>query len=74
MAGANSHAKRAGRVEGAPWRSGTRRACLRCATLLLAAAPAAAQTSGAIEGTVVDAQGLAVPGATVTLAGTVRRI
>ena len=69
MTGANNHAKRASRVEGAPLRSGTRRACLRCASLLFAAAPAAAQTSGAIEGTVVDAQGLSLPGATVTLAG-----
>ena len=42
-----------------------------CAALLAAAAaaPAAAQTSGTIEGAVLDAQGLAVPGATVTLAG-----
>ena len=41
--------------------------------LLLAAAggivPAFGQTPGSIEGTVSDAQGLAVPGATVTLAG-----
>ena len=43
-----------------------------CAAMLLAAgsmAPAFGQTLGSIEGTVADAQGLAVPGATVTLAG-----
>ena len=41
------------------------------AALLLAAAaaPAFGQTLGSIEGAVADAQGLAVPGATVTLAG-----
>ena len=43
-----------------------------CVTWLLAAgtvAPAFGQTLGSIEGTVADGQGLAVPGATVTLAG-----
>ena len=43
-----------------------------CAALLLAAGspdPAFGQVLGSIEGTVSDAQGLAVPGATVTLAG-----
>ena len=43
-----------------------------CVALLLAAnvvATAGAQTSGAIEGRVVDAQSLAVPGVTVTLDG-----
>ena len=43
-----------------------------CVTWLLAAgtvAPAFGQTLGLIEGTVADGQGLAVPGATVTLAG-----
>ena len=43
-----------------------------CIALLLASSAAgtvAAQTSGAIEGTVVDAQGLAVAGTEVTLAG-----
>ena len=43
-----------------------------CATVLLAACTAglaAAQTSGTIEGTVVDAQGLAVSGAQVELSG-----
>ena len=43
-----------------------------CVAWLLAAgtvAPAFGQTLGSIEGTVADAQGLAVPGATVTLAG-----
>ena len=43
-----------------------------CVALLLAAgmvAPAFGQTLGSIEGTVADGQGLAVPGATVTLAG-----
>ena len=41
-----------------------------CAALLLAAAgPATAQTSGAIEGVVVDGQDLAVSGATVTIHG-----
>ena len=43
-----------------------------CAAMLLAAgsmAPAFGQTLGSIEGTVADAQGLAVPGVTVTLAG-----
>ena len=33
------------------------------------AAPASAQFSGGIEGTVADSQGLAVPGVTVTLSG-----
>ena len=49
---------------------------LRCAVVLVAAValtaaalPATAQTTGAIEGTVADVQGLAVPGATVTLTG-----
>ena len=44
----------------------------RSALLLAAAggiAPAFGQTLGSIEGTVADGQGLAVPGATVTLAG-----
>ena len=48
------------------------RACGWCIALLAAAgcsAPAFGQTLGSIEGTVTDAQGLAVPGATVTLAG-----
>ncbi|MDE2717249.1 MAG: carboxypeptidase-like regulatory domain-containing protein, partial [Chloroflexota bacterium] len=47
------------------------RSSLWCAALVLAAAagPAAAQTSGAIEGAVVDGQGYAVPGTTVTIAG-----
>ena len=41
-----------------------------CAALLLAAAvPLAAQTSGTIEGVVVDVQGFPVPGATVTVGG-----
>ena len=43
-----------------------------CVAWLLAAgtvAPAFGQTLGSIEGTVADGQGLAVPGATVTLAG-----
>ena len=45
---------------------------LWCAAVLLAACTAgmaAAQTSGTIEGTVVDAQGLAVSGAQVELSG-----
>ena len=53
-------------------RGATRRRRRCCAALLLAAAaaaPAGAQTSGTIEGAVADGQGLAVPGATVTLAG-----
>ena len=42
-----------------------------CALALLAAtaSPMTAQTTGAIEGTVTDVQGLPVPGAAVTLAG-----
>lgn len=51
-------------------RNAWRRAACWCGAALLAAwaaAPAAGQTSGAIEGAVVDGQGLAVPGATVTL-------
>ena len=59
-------------METNPWRAAARRPWRWCAALLLAAAgavPAAAQTSGTIEGTVVDTQRLAVPGATVTLAG-----
>ena len=49
-----------GKVRIGPWR----------ATLLLAAAvPLAAQTSGTIEGVVVDVQGFPVPGATVTVGG-----
>ena len=53
-----------------PYRSGVIRACRWSATLLLAAAgPLAAQTSGAIEGVVVDGQGFPVPETTVTAAG-----
>ncbi|MCY4075850.1 MAG: TonB-dependent receptor [Acidobacteria bacterium] len=39
------------------------------AATALSAPPAAAQTTGTIEGRVADVQGLAVPGATVTLSG-----
>ena len=46
------------------------RVCRWCAALLLAAAgPLPAQTSGAIEGVVVDSQGFPVPGTTVTVGG-----
>ncbi len=64
--------ERSGRARTNPFGSATRRPWRWCAALLLAAAaavPAAAQTSGTIEGAAVDGQGLAVPGATVTLAG-----
>ena len=50
--------------------AGQRSVALQCVVLLLAGAgPAPAQTSGTIEGVAVDSQGLAVPGATVTVAG-----
>ncbi|MYG02722.1 MAG: hypothetical protein F4173_10740, partial [Acidobacteriia bacterium] len=62
--------ERAGVPKGNPLPSRKVRACRRCAALLLAAAGTlAAQTSGTIEGVVVDSQGLAVAGTTVTVGG-----
>jgi len=60
--------ERAGVPKRNPLPSRKIRACRRCAALLLAAAGTlAAQTSGTIEGIVVDSQGLAVAGTTVTV-------
>jgi hypothetical protein len=42
---------------------------LACALVLAAASVAVAQTTGTISGQIVDSQGLAVPGATVTVTG-----
>ncbi|MCY4505620.1 MAG: hypothetical protein OXG35_01465, partial [Acidobacteria bacterium] len=59
--------ERSGRARTNPFGSATRRPWRWCAARLLGAAaavPAAAQTSGTIEGAAVDGQGLAVPGAT----------
>jgi hypothetical protein len=47
------------------------KAAIMLAVLLVGALPALAQeTTGTIKGKIVDAQGLAVPGATVTITGT----
>ena len=57
---------------GSPSHGVLMRTCCACAALLLAAGAIgtiAAQTTGTIEGTVLDVQGLAVSGTQVTLAG-----
>ena len=62
--------ERSGVLKRNPFLHRKMRACHRCAALLLAATGTlAAQTSGTIEGVVVDGQGLVVAGTTVTVGG-----
>src|SRR5204862_6264479 len=50
-----------------PWRRSLALVALGALAALIAASPAAAQDTGAVSGTVIDASGQVVPGATVTL-------